>query len=348
MASAAERPPARGHAALVSAIAVLVLAAALVVVLDWRQVGRLLGQTRWTLVVPALTATAGSYLALSAGMVAVGRIVGVRAPTGPLFRASYVSFALNHVLSLGGVAGYSVRTALLREHGESPGSVLAMTVVQSYLNTVAMLALLPAGLLLLAAVHPLSGAGAGAALVAGALSAVAVLALTAALWSRRARGALLRAGRWGTRVALGAGRARHAAAALDDLGAGLDRAATAVRARPAAGLAPALLIVADWGVTLVAFWCCLAAVGAGAGFAAALTAFAVGVNAGVASFVPGGLGVQEGSITATLAVLGVSVEHAALAAILFRVVYYFVPFAVSLPLYWPLLRGESGPDGASR
>jgi uncharacterized membrane protein YbhN (UPF0104 family) len=142
------------------------------------------------------------------------------------------------------------------------------------------------------------------------------------------------------RFALRGERARHVVGALDDLGAGIARGAEALRARPALGVLPAVLIVADWGVTLVAFWFCLDAVGEGVRLAVLVTAFAIGVNAGVASFVPGGLGVQEGSMTATLALLGVSLEHAALAAILFRVVYYFIPFAVSLPLYWPLLRAQ--------
>ncbi len=38
----------------------------------------------------------------------------------------------------------------------------------------------------------------------------------------------------------------------------------------------------------------------------------------------------------------------AFAAILFRVVYYFVPFAVSLPLYWPLLRAERREETGAR
>ena len=38
------------------------------------------------------------------------------------------------------------------------------------------------------------------------------------------------------------------------------------------------------------------------------------------------------------ALFGVPFSQGVIAAILFRVVYYFLPFVASLPLYWFLLR----------
>jgi uncharacterized membrane protein YbhN (UPF0104 family) len=56
--------------------------------------------------------------------------------------------------------------------------------------------------------------------------------------------------------------------------------------------------------------------------------------------IPGGLGVQEGSMAAVYALLGVPFGQALLAAILFRAIYYFIPFLFSLGFYWRLMRGE--------
>jgi len=56
--------------------------------------------------------------------------------------------------------------------------------------------------------------------------------------------------------------------------------------------------------------------------------------------VPGGLGVQEASMAGIYALLGMSFTQAALVAILFRVVYDFIPFFISLPLYAWLMRKE--------
>jgi len=69
-----------------------------------------------------------------------------------------------------------------------------------------------------------------------------------------------------------------------------------------------------------------------------ITGFAVGVAAGVMSMVPGGLGVQEGSMAGVYHLLGVPLEQGVLVSFLFRLVYYMVPFGVSLLFYRNVLR----------
>ena len=84
---------------------------------------------------------------------------------------------------------------------------------------------------------------------------------------------------------------------------------------------------------------------ADADFVRAMTGFAIGVTAGLVSMIPGGLGVQEGSMAGVYHLLGVPLQQAILASILFRVMYYFIPFFLSLPSYWRILRTsrEVGP-----
>ncbi|WP_121631707.1 bifunctional lysylphosphatidylglycerol flippase/synthetase MprF [Tropicibacter alexandrii] len=65
------------------------------------------------------------------------------------------------------------------------------------------------------------------------------------------------------------------------------------------------------------------------GYATFLAVFAAGVMAGVVSHVPGGVGVFETVIIAALPP-SVSVEQAATGLILFRMIYYLVPFGVAL------------------
>ena len=71
-----------------------------------------------------------------------------------------------------------------------------------------------------------------------------------------------------------------------------------------------------------------------------------GVNAGAASLLPGGAGVQDGSTVGMFVVFGVPLESAVLATVLFRVVYYLIPFGLSLPLYYQLLRQAHQPPVA--
>ena len=57
--------------------------------------------------------------------------------------------------------------------------------------------------------------------------------------------------------------------------------------------------------------------------------------------VPGGLGVQEGSMAGVYHLLGVPLEQAVLVSLLFRLVYYVIPFGVSLAFYWYVLQGRT-------
>jgi phosphatidylglycerol lysyltransferase len=69
-----------------------------------------------------------------------------------------------------------------------------------------------------------------------------------------------------------------------------------------------------------------------------VTGFNFGITLTVISFIPGDLGVQEASIAGILAIFGVPFSQGVLGSMLFRVLYYFVPFIFSLGFYWSLLR----------
>jgi uncharacterized protein (TIRG00374 family) len=98
------------------------------------------------------------------------------------------------------------------------------------------------------------------------------------------------------------------------------------------------LTIVDWASTVAALWFCFDALGDPVDIGTLTTRFAVGISAGFISFVPGGLGVQEGSMAGIYALFGVPIETAVLAAVLFRIVYYFIRFVDSLGFYHRLLR----------
>ena len=106
-----------------------------------------------------------------------------------------------------------------------------------------------------------------------------------------------------------------------------------IRHRPSVLAMLVVLVIADWAGTVTALWFCFKALGNPIGIGTLLTGFSLGITAGFVSFVPGGLGVQEGSMAGVYALLGVPVRVALLAAVLFRIVYYFIPFLVTVPFY---------------
>ena len=121
----------------------------------------------------------------------------------------------------------------------------------------------------------------------------------------------------------------------------MTRGVTSIRHRPGVLLILLLVAIGDWVGTVAALWFCFAALGTFLGVGTLITGFSLGITAGFISMVPGGLGVQEGSMVGIYTLLGVPVRTAVLAAILFRIVYYFVPFLISLGFYHRLLRESS-------
>ena len=316
--------PGTRRAILLPFAGLLVLFGWVYLALDHEQLRDLTERANWSLVLLATCCSFASYLFICFALLIIGRTLGLRrVPAGTFMLVTFVSLTLNHVVSLG-VAGYSARVLLLRRNGEAPGTVLAAS-------------LLPIGLGAIAFSAKVTPAGTAALQAATVVSAAVVIGMTVALVSRRVRLAFLRlVGRLGAMVP--GDHAEGIERALVDLDIGLATAGRAIRERPAAVLPPVLLTIVDWMAVLAAFWLCLEAVGQPVGVRVLIAGFAIGMNVGVVSLIPGGVGVQEGSQAGVLALFGVPFGPALLASVLFRVIYYLVPFFVSLPLYYVVLR----------
>lgn len=319
---------------VVGLVVALVIIGLLVVVLDWREVVKILGQTDWKLVPVALLFTFSSYACLSISFAVVNRIFGVLMSWLDLIEVGFVSTLLNHLLSAGGAAGFSVRFLLMGAQGTSTKDILAASLFAFYISSLGMLALLPIGMVYLVARQPLShgaafGVGAGAVLLI-ALFLLATVLMFSGGFRTRLLGILRKIARSVLRRDLGP--------ALDDFNATISKGVTDLRAHPKNLLLLAALTVCDWGSSVISLGFCFDALGDPISPGVLVTGFTLGVTAGVVSMVPGGLGVQEGSMSGIYALLGVPLQQAVLAAILFRVVYYLIPYLVSLGFYWRLLR----------
>jgi uncharacterized protein (TIRG00374 family) len=315
-------------------VILLILFGLVVVFLDWNQVRKILGETDWKLVPLALLVTALSYTSLSYGWAVTNQIFGVRMRRRDLAQIGFVSTVLNHLISAGGAAGFSVRFLMMGAQGATMEDIVAASLFYTYLSGLGMLALLPTGLIYLFVKHPLSSSAAAGVGIGAILLMILFFLASALVFARSLR----------TRVLHVLGRAvraitrRDMNASLDEFDATMTRGVAAMRHQP---LTFALLlgsIALDWSSSMASLWFCFDALGDPLKVGVLITGFAIGVTAGVLSMVPGGLGVQEGSMSGIYALLGVPLHQAVLAAILFRVVYYLVPYLVSLGFYWRLLR----------
>lgn len=313
-------------------VVVLALVGVLVVLLDWREVRVAVARANWRPILVALAVTSVSYLCLGYSFALLNRSFGVRLGLRALSGVGFVSSAM--IASVGGVAGHSLRLLLMVRRGVAAGDVMAPSLFHGYLESLVFFAMIPAGLTYLALTHPLSSSltiavGAGAAVLGIAFAMTAVVFFVVPV---RARALRLVGAVW--RLAA----RRDMGPALSGFETALRRGLAELRARPLALALPVALILADRLSRVAVVWFCFEALGGQVDPGVVVTGFAVGVAVGVMSMVPGGLGVQEGSMAGAYHLLGVPLEQAVLVSLLFRLVYYMVPFGVSLAFYRSVLR----------
>jgi hypothetical protein len=95
-------------------------------------------------------------------------------------------------------------------------------------------------------------------------------------------------------------------------------------------IVPTLWIVVDWVATILILYSAFWMIGATISLGIVIVGFSVGIVLSIVSFVPGGLGVMEGSMAAVFVSLSVPLETAVVAVLIFRVAYYFLPMLISL------------------
>jgi uncharacterized protein (TIRG00374 family) len=136
---------------------------------------------------------------------------------------------------------------------------------------------------------------------------------------------------------------RHIETALGNFENAVDQGFVEIKRKPKLGLYLAIAVIGDVAAMIASLFFCFKALGIPVHVGALITGFNFGITLTVISFIPGDLGVQEASIAGILAIFGVPFSQAVLGAILFRVLYYFVPFVFSLGFYWSLLKETRKP-----
>lgn len=327
-----ESAPARlQQRAITAGVVLLTLVGVVVVLLDWREVREVLGRAQWEWIPLTLLFTTVSYYCLSHSFALINRSFGIAMGKRDLLWVGFVSSAM--IAAVGGLAGHAIRVLLMARRGLAPSDVMAPSLFHGYIESLAFFALIPGGLIYLLLTHPLS-TGVAVWLSVGTGVLGAAFAITAVVFFfGPARSVAL----WIVRTFMRLVTRRDIAPGLRNFESTLNRGLREVRRRPQSLLLPVGLILADRVARVMVIWFCFQALGSDVGFGVTVTGFAIGVAAGVMSMVPGGIGVQEGSIVGTYHLLGVPLEEAVLASILFRAVYYMVPFGISLVFYRKLM-----------
>jgi len=254
--------------------------------------------TPWTTLALAFAAAMGGYAALIGYDWSGLRHIGKPLPFGVVVAGGFMAYAFGNTIGLSALSGGAVRYRIYGALGLDGYDVAAVSTFAAVSFGVAATTVGLAALALhpeaLAALSPLSPENTRWAAVAALVALAAPLAVAAV------RQGAFRLGRFTVR-----------APSLPVLGAQV------------------VFSLADISLSALTLYLLLPA--SDMGFAAFLAVFAAATMAGVVSHVPGGVGVFEAVVLAALPAT-VSLDQAAAALLLYRVIYYFTPFALALAL----------------
>jgi uncharacterized protein (TIRG00374 family) len=319
---------------LLGVIIFIALIGAVVALSEREQLTRVLNEANPASLFGAVLTTMVSFIATSIAFSIIARMLGVPMNHRDLSMIGFVSLVLNHVVSSGGLAGYSLRLIFMQANGAKAEQVIATSVLHFYLTSLVMLTMVPVCTTYLLLNASVSRGISIALMVITALLVIGAVLAGVLLSARSSRYPVLRLVR---RIVHLVTR-RDIGERLQQFDENLSYGARVLRTRPATFAAIILLVTIDWAASVATLGFCFSALGTSVGPGDLLTGFVIGNVAGALSMIPGGMGVLEGSMAGIFALLGYSFQRAVLSSILFRGMFYFLPYFISLAFYSRLIR----------
>ncbi len=313
---------------------------AIIITLDYSHIGDIISRARWSFASYAIIATFVVYLAQSSSYVIINRTMGIGLGRLELLEIGFVSIALGNVVGIIGAVEHIVRSLLIVPRGYRLGDVVAASLIHSYFKDLAILVLVPVGLLILLLsqslpLHEFIGF-LGLLIVALAL----LLVITLALLFRPLRWRLLQLfGKlWRLLAKMVHPMRRHQPdAEIKRLDSAVERGKEVFRKKPFTLTLIVLFMLADWVFTLVALEFTFMSFNVMVPVGILMTGYTLGKIAGIANFIPGGVGVTAASRAGAYHLFGIPLAVGLLVSILFRVIYYYLPYLVSFAFYRYLL-----------
>jgi glycosyltransferase 2 family protein len=334
----AMKPTSRSHNRFITVLILAITVVGVVLVaLDWQEMRKVLVEADWHFLPLVILFTFFSYTFYSYAYAIVSQMLGIPMGKRELAEVCFISTVINHVLTTGGVVGYSLRYMLMKMYNVTLKDVLTSSILHYYLTSLDMLTFLPLSFLylLLNAAVP-RGVVIALGLMTLLFGLVLILITGLVLFPSRRRPIIRLLARIGRRILR-----RDLISWLTQFDETLTCGTEAIRHKPLQLVWIMLLTLLDFASSIIAMGFVFEALGPPVKAGALVTGYVIGIMAGLLSMIPGGLVVQEGSMAGIFALLGVKLEQAVLATILFRILYYLLPYFLILPFYNRLLHRAS-------
>jgi len=318
--------------ALTFGLALLVL---LFVLADGQELLRVASATRRDVLVLPLVFMLLSYAAMSRSYQRIADAAGCELPFREWVRITFVSNTVNYLVTSAGLSGFAVRMYLLAQQAVPSGRAVLISLVQTFLTNFTLLVFVLLGFVTLLVRSDLPPAAIAAAGVATVLFTTLLACAVVLLYRRRLRRrTLFLVADWTHRLLRRLGpRWTPGRVRVWRFQHNLNHGLEFLLARKGRMLSPTMWILFDWLFMLGILWSAFVAVNHPVAPAVVVVGFAVGIALTLVPLVPGGLGVMDFSMTGIFVSLGVPLESAAVAVLIYRVAYYVVPTVGSLFLF---------------
>ncbi|MDE2040284.1 MAG: flippase-like domain-containing protein [Elusimicrobia bacterium] len=305
------------------------------------EVQRVGEDVRWSWVWLAIACSVGSYVMVGLALGELLTLLGYALGWAELLGIALVSTTANYFVSSAGISGFALKAHLLRKRKVPYGVTVTVSVLSSAILYMVLAAVIGQGFIYLL----LHLQGTKIAVMESAMGLLVLLAvavpLMVAFFDARWRGRLTRAAfHWANRVTFLFSKSEipheEFKAFEEQLEQGLER----VRKDKARLTMTVIYTCVDWCLCLTALFCSFMAVGVRLPVGHLAAGFTAGQAATLIPFLPGGLGVVEGSMAAVFQSLGIAWGKALVAVLLYRLAYYLVPGFVSVLVLWGLKVSE--------
>ena len=280
-----------------------------------------------------LLATLLSYLTMSLSYEGIARAAGSNIRRRDMLRITFVANTANYVLPTGGLSGFALRMMMLQKKGVTAGRAVLISFTQTLLTNVMLVVFILYGLLHMIASGNLDAGSAAAVVTVSVLLFGFLGSCLLMVYRQSARDLLL--GKVLDVIESILKRFDHFdhfKVRLHRFFLHIDEGMEFFAERPRAMIGPLAWIFLDWVFTIAVLYAAFYSVGSDVGYSDVVIAFSVAIVVAVVSFVPGGVGVLDGTLFAMFARTGMPDEQIVLALMIFRMSFYVIPVLLSLVL----------------
>jgi uncharacterized protein (TIRG00374 family) len=312
-----------------------------VVIVDFNKLRVVLAQANYLFLLLAFVASLISVSLAAVGFLIAAKIFKISTSFGELFVAGWLGVAMNNLIMSGGAVGYGVRIKLLGSEETRTKQIVSASLFYSYIFQLFLAVVLPVCFFYFSTSQiSLTPLVKNLLLSAVALSLLAVIVFSVLFFIASLRRSFLKL--------LSLIFAKFFKKNWQDHFTEIDELLSS--SLSSANLLNIILlflsVASDWLFCTGALYLAFLALGLQVSVVFLFCAFVISVAIGYISVLPGGLGTQDLSLTGILVLGGYDLQTAILAAVLFRMIYYIIPYGLA-SLYYSLNNRQKSNSYAS-